>query len=374
MNIHTKRIGLMVFSLVMFFLIGETASRYWLKHWATKDQYYKYALYTDIPAQEWELSPHHYQIYYPTPNYRRNGTVHNSLGYRGPEISRVKPPGVFRIALVGGSSTYDTAIPDNNQTFAAKLQYVLRNTYHAKRVEVINAGVPGYNSWESLINLEFRVLDLSPDLVIYYEAVNDVHARFVLPSAYRSDNRGLRQWWATPAIPAWERSCFFRILAREVNRTRQVELEDVSVAPTAVYMFNKANADTATLIGVLATNRPVFYERNLENMAAIAKAHHIGIMFATWAHCPAWHDYASNAAYTRGIAENNDVIRKVAERNGATLFDFAAEMPTNAVYWSDGRHSNAKGAQKKAELFAAFIDRQHLVTKDAGTNTPPPSN
>ena len=70
MSIHAKRIGLMVFSIALFFLIGEIASRYWLKHWATKDQYYDYALYTDIPAQEWVLSPHHYQIYYPTPNYR----------------------------------------------------------------------------------------------------------------------------------------------------------------------------------------------------------------------------------------------------------------------------------------------------------------
>jgi len=372
MSIRAKQIGLMVFSVALFFLIGEIASRYWLKHWATKDQYHEFAIYTDIPAKEWALSPHHYQIYYPTPNYRLDGNAHNSMGYRGPEISRVKPPGVFRIALLGGSSTYDTAIPDNNQTFAAKLQDVLGNTCHASHIEIINAGVPGYTSWESLINLEFHVLDLSPDLVIYSEAVNDVHARFVLPSAYRSDNGGLRQWWATPPIPAWERSCFLRILARGAKRSRQVELEDVSIAPTAVYMFNRAKADNSILMGVLATNTPAFFERNLNNMAAIAKAHHIGIMFATWAHCPAWHDYASITAYTHGIDENNDVIRKVAERNGAPLFDFAAVMPTDKVYWSDGRHSNEKGAQKKAELFAAFINRQHLVTKNAATNTPPP--
>lgn len=371
MSIYAQRTGLMIFSLAFFFLIGEIASRYWLQHWATNDQYHAYALYTDIPMQEWALAPHHYQIYYPTPNYRHAGTVHNSLGFRGSEISRVKPPGVFRIVLVGGSSTYDTSIPDNNQTFASKLSDALKNTYQYKHVEVINAGVPGYTSWESLINFEFRVLDLSPDLVVYYEAVNDVHARFVLPSAYRADNGGLRQWWSPPPIPAWEYSCFLRILARGAKRSRQVELEDVSVAPTAAYMFNKANADDATMRGVLATNTPVFFERNLESMAAIAKAHHIGMMFATWAHCPAHCDYASTAAYIHGIEENNEVIRKVAGRNGVALFDFAAVMPTNIIYWADGRHSNEKGARKKAELFAAFISQNHLVMKDAATNSSP---
>lgn len=371
MSIHAQRISLMFFSIILFCLAGEIISRYWLKHWATQDQYYQYALYTDIPAQEWVLSPHHYQIYYPTPNYRKGGTAHNSLGYRGSEFSRVKPQGVFRIALVGGSSTYDTAINDNALTFAEQLQKLLRNDYKYQFVEVINAGVPGYNSWESLVNLEFRVLDLSPDLVIYYEAVNDVHARFVLPAAYRADNSGLRQWWKLPVIPAWENSCFLRILLRGAKRSRQVELEDVSLAPTAIYMFNNSDSDTAAMMEVLATNTPVFFERNLDNMAAIAKAHRIGIMFATWAHCPAWHDYDACAAYTHGIDENNDVIRRVAKRHTAPLFDFAAVMSTNHVYWSDGRHSNEKGALKKAELFAEFIQRQRLIPEVVSTNAPP---
>ena len=39
---------------------------------------------------------------------------------------------------------------------------------------MINAGVPGYVVTESLKNLEHRVLPLEPDLVIYYEANNDM--------------------------------------------------------------------------------------------------------------------------------------------------------------------------------------------------------
>ena len=42
--------------------------------------------------------------------------------------------------------------------------------------EVINAGIPGWTTAESLINLHFRVLELSPDMVIICHAVNDTFA------------------------------------------------------------------------------------------------------------------------------------------------------------------------------------------------------
>src|SRR5262249_6046124 len=39
---------------------------------------------------------------------------------------------------------------------------------------VINAGIPGYTSKPSLQNLRQRVLPLQPDIVIYYEANNEL--------------------------------------------------------------------------------------------------------------------------------------------------------------------------------------------------------
>jgi lysophospholipase L1-like esterase len=60
-------------------------------------------------------------------------------------------------------------------------------------VQVINAGVGGYNCWEVLINLELRVLDLDPDLIIIYEGRNDVRAGLVEPASYRGDDSGRRK-------------------------------------------------------------------------------------------------------------------------------------------------------------------------------------
>ena len=60
-------------------------------------------------------------------------------------------------------------------------------------VDVINAGLASWTSYESMINFELRLLDLEPDLLIMYHAVNDLHARMVWPpQAYRGDNSGRR--------------------------------------------------------------------------------------------------------------------------------------------------------------------------------------
>jgi len=253
-------------------------------------------------------------------------------------------------------------INDNAQTFAAKLQDILREKYNYKNVEVINAGVPGYNSWESLINLEFRVLDLSPDLVIVYHGANDVHARLVNSAAYRGDDSGRRKPWALPKILFWQRSCFLRIIAQRIGFWHQVNLENVSRATSAIFFEDESSDDTEKIIGVLKRNPPIYFKRNLNNMIAVAKANNVEMMLATWAYSPNFNDYASSRHYRYGFEENNEVVREVARQQKVLLYDFEKVMPKGKEYWADGRHSNEVGALKKAELFSVFID-QHKVIK-----------
>jgi hypothetical protein len=98
-------------------------------------------------------------------------------------------------------------------------------------------------------------------------------------------------------------------------------------------------------------------------MIAIAREHHVQILFSTWAYSPYLHDYASEDYYQAGFRENNDVVREVAAGHAIPLFDFVAVMPQDAKYWADGRHSNEEGALVKARLFAEFIDAQGFIEK-----------
>src|SRR5688500_11275167 len=142
-----------VFSILLTFFLLEVGARLWLNYIATPEQYDRYVLFTNISPKEFAWTPHQYLVYYPTPNYRKGQTFHNSFGYRNDEFSVEKAKDVYRIVALGGSSTYDIRIEDNEKTFTAQLQKLLKEEYGYRNVEVINAGVPGYNSWEILINL-----------------------------------------------------------------------------------------------------------------------------------------------------------------------------------------------------------------------------
>ena len=104
-------------------------------------------------------------------------------------------------------------------------------------------------------------------------------------------------------------------------------------------------------------------------MIAVAREHNVGIMLSTWAYSPYLHDYASEAYYQQGFKENNTVTTQVAASQHIPLFDFAAVMPQDAMYWADGRHSNEAGALVKAKLFAEFIDAQGLIEQQSDPTT-----
>ena len=341
----------------------EVGSRIWLNYFASPQQYRSFTLYTDLKPGELRWSPHHYLNYDLTPNYRRGLTSHNSLGFRDREFSLQKPDGVYRIVALGGSTTYTVMVEDNEKTFTANLERTLKKQFGYKNIEVINAGVEGFNSWETLINLAFRVLDLNPDLIIIYHGTNDVHTRLVEPSAYEGDNSGRRKQWRNPSVPFLDYSCILRILRRKFGYSLQVGLGSFVNASTYLGAGTDPVERTAfDPLELLQNNPPNFFRRNLTNIIAIAKAHNIEVLLATWAHSPHFNDYAFAPHYQLGFQENNEVVKELAAQYGVALFNFAKEMPKDKRYWSDGRHVNEEGAALKAELFAEFIHTLNLVT------------
>ncbi|MFC1807300.1 SGNH/GDSL hydrolase family protein [Candidatus Omnitrophota bacterium] len=230
------------------------------------------------------MPPHPYLIYYPTPGYSNELTFHNSLGYRGGEFDLKKKAGSYRIVTLGGSTTYTSGVSDNNKIFTTYLEAILGDAYGYNNVEVINAGVGGYNTWTSLVNLEFRVLELDPDLIIICHGINDVGIRISRPELYRSDNTGIFKQWEIPEQLFYERSVFLRSLVRKVgylSDSRKLQrvfgLRNLTKF-TAPVRYGEPKLTPAEK---LKCNKPIYFERNLRNMIAIAKDHGIDIMLGT---------------------------------------------------------------------------------------------
>lgn len=88
----------------------------------------------------------------------------NALGFRGPQRSRKKGRGVFRIICVGGSNVYGAGL-DDHQTWPAQLQRRL-DASAPGRYEVWNLGVSGYNNLQLSAMAAEALERYEPDLLI----------------------------------------------------------------------------------------------------------------------------------------------------------------------------------------------------------------
>ncbi len=99
----------------------------------------------------------------------------NSLGFRYPrDIAIPKPSGTYRIFLLGGSTALGWLSARQDEHITYFMEQRFKQLYPDKNIEVINAGVPYYASWNELGLLIYRVLDCEPDMVIVFDARNDL--------------------------------------------------------------------------------------------------------------------------------------------------------------------------------------------------------
>lgn len=125
----------------------------------------------------------HSAIYWVTdPNLREEPMLHRELGVSFPVSSDehglraplhpVTPPaGSFRVMTMGCSTTFGWGVKDE-ETWPAQLERLLRERGHSQ-VEVINAGQPGYTSFQGLWLWDRALAQYQPDLVMLGFVVQD---------------------------------------------------------------------------------------------------------------------------------------------------------------------------------------------------------
>jgi len=142
----------------------------------------------------------------PNSRARSNCFSINSQGARGPEIAEGKSTETIRIVWLGDCTTFgDTATADSGAP-PAVLEQSLKQHYGGRRhIEVINAGVPGYTSLESLIYFETRLLDYKPNIAIFDLGWNDALFMSCFPD-FTSDYTHARRVFEAPSFRLWEAS------------------------------------------------------------------------------------------------------------------------------------------------------------------------
>ena len=124
----------------------------------------------------------------------------NSGGFRDREFSEEKPPGVFRIVVVGDSVTFGL-LCDAGSAYPKQLESLLNEqaTGGAPRFEVLNLGVTGYNISQVVEFLRVVGTRYEPDLIVTVEL--NGRSRWTLLVEVKSNGVPRRRSWPRPEKP-----------------------------------------------------------------------------------------------------------------------------------------------------------------------------
>ena len=131
------------------------------------------------PMEEWALLDA-FSAYRGRPGDYRESKIKKTINKQGfistPEISVAKRRNTIRIAFLGGSSTAGTGrYLTDEDTWPWKVAQILKKKYKQKRIEFINAALPGYTTFESFGRLWSRIRFFSPDIIVVYHGWNEIY-------------------------------------------------------------------------------------------------------------------------------------------------------------------------------------------------------
>lgn len=358
------RYVLLVLAVVLPLLVLEGGLRLWFTFWGTEYERALYMYTAEEIAAKGRLSGLPYINFGLNPTYES----HNSLGYRGAEVAVPKPDGVFRIVAMGGSTTYGISL-NARETYPAQLEKILREDYGYSHVEVVNAGVVAYTSWESLVNFQFRIIDLQPDLLLVYDGINDVVARLVDPQFYNGINPARGIWRVNPT--PLSSSVLHRFIAINLHLMENPTTLTTQLATQSPVIRCDGRdfcpALNMTPQEVLDANPPVYFERNLRHLAVLARFNGVKVLFSSWAYFPESMGEGIDPFMTyphvqSAVAQQNDLLQAIATDEEALFYDLMAHMPYDKTYWFDGLHMTASGAHEQARLYADFLAENGLIS------------
>ena len=161
----------------------------------------------------------------------------NGLGLRSPvEVSRERPADAFRILCVGDSFTHGQGVAWE-ETFARRLELALRDrlatrggevvldgSRRVRQVEVLNAGVNGWNSCQEAAWMRWAGQSLHPDVVVVGFVMNDVLpvARTVSPRSFPG-----RRWMLRWPLYQWMRHVYLHEWRLAGESAEAVHLQQV---------------------------------------------------------------------------------------------------------------------------------------------------
>jgi lysophospholipase L1-like esterase len=291
----------------------------------------------------------------------------NVWGYRGPEFSASKEPSTTRLLFLGGSAVFDQNVSDTNSFETNDWPHKVGRRLRARglRVEVINAGVPGHASADSLGRLLAQLWLFEPDYVLVYQAWNDIklwHRKAITPE--------------TPLIrrvrPYDERRNPFIAYQGPVDEFLSHSQLYVKLRRRVLAHGLRLGGEGAIEVGATGSGwsrfGPEQFRLDLElivdacrNLGAVPILSTQGTLVTPDVSPEARerirYDYQllTHEALAAAVEEANRIVRDVASEKGAPLMDVASQIGGREDLFADHVHMNAAGSDELARVTSEFL-------------------
>lgn len=299
----------------------------------------------------------------------------NSLGFRGPEIPATKPRGTIRLAFLGASTTFGAEVSSNEATWPHLVWQRFQQEFPGQRFDYVNGGVPGYGLDSSLKNLMARVAPLRPDVIVIYDATNDLSANsYALARAQgliseRPDRQ--RSWLARYSLLVY----LIEVNLNIAENRRAAESETRRLTVDAPRLAAPFRADMVALLAAARAIAPVVAVGTFATQFREDQPQQQQLKGASTSlyYMP----YMSMAGLLKGFAAYNEVIRELARADGVVLIESADAIPGDPAHFRDSVHFTDSGsaamAQVVGDTLIASPEFQALLHRDVPDSSPFPA-
>jgi lysophospholipase L1-like esterase len=255
----------------------------------------------------------------------------NHLGFADSQWVKPKAPNTFRVISLGDSYTEGDGAPQDS-AYPVLLQTILKQPY--PNVEVMNAGTCGSDPFFNFYNLQKRLIDYQPDVVVQTLSSHDILSDIWLRGGMeRFVNDSTIAVKLNPSLRLfYECSYLFCYIAEKLDRA---------------YLDSKLfETNTNRQLTELITNY-----RQLSNNYGFK---------IIWVLLPAKFE-AVNKVHTYNFSTIKESLQKI---NGVPPLDlipvyqtYAAQhqQPVSSYYWNIDAHHNSQGYQMMASVIADSV-------------------
>ena len=346
-----------IFAMTLFYLLGKDIKAF---------QYYP-GRYQKSKDLGYELTPHweldHDIIY----------EKFNSHGFRSPELKRIKPENHFRIVITGSSIVYGRT--SNQKTISSILENKLNEFYGKTRtIEVINAGVPGYNSFHILRLFNSKLIDFSPDLIINYQFFTDLSIIDYGNNISKLDNNNIYEdsRFKKKLIKSTIDKSYILTMLKIAIKKNKTNLKTNSIKTDVVNLNTDKTKIAKTREKIDVKEKLEFFRSNMTTLANECEEHDINLLLCipislykqsnTPNEIELIDNYNNKTEILESIGIANDLIKEISDNNyNAYYLDISKNIHSDISLFDDKYHTLEKGNQLVSEELKSFIVKNQLI-------------